>query len=49
MKNSQSKFSNKKAHSGKESTSKSSSSVSGCCCGSHISEEIEETEVETEK
>ena len=48
MKNSQSKFSNKKIHSSKEPTSKASS-VSGCCCGSKISEEIEETEVETEK
>lgn len=50
MKSSQSKFSNKKSNSGAESSSKSASSkVSGCCCGSKFSEEIEETEIEEEK
>jgi len=48
MKSSQSKFSNKKSHLGTDS-SKSTSSVSGCCCGSKISEEIEETEIKEEK
>jgi hypothetical protein len=50
MKNSQSKFSNKKINSGTESSSKpTSSKVGGCCCGSKFSEEIDETEIEEEK
>ena len=43
MKNSQSKFSSKK--SGKETGSHSSSSSSGCCCGSKLSDEIDEVEI----
>jgi len=44
MKEYQSKFSNKKSklESGKK---KESSTVSGCCCGSHYSEEIEDVEI----
>lgn len=44
MKNYQSKFSNKKSNleSGKKG---GSSTVSGCCCGSHYSEEVEEVEI----
>jgi len=49
MKNSQSKFSNKKSSSA-NSTKSGSSSVSGCCCGSHFPEEYEDVEiVETEE
>lgn len=47
MKSSHSKFSNKKSDSGKETMSRAS--LSGCCCGSKISEEVEETEVKEEK
>lgn len=43
MKSSQSKFSNKKY--GKETNSASGGKSSGCCCGSKISEEIDEIEV----
>jgi len=44
MKDYQSKFSNKKSNleSGKKS---GSSTISGCCCGSHYSEEVEEVEI----
>lgn len=50
MKSSQSKFSNKKANFGVESSTKSASSKSsGCCCGSKFSEESEEIEIEEEK
>lgn len=50
MKSSQSKFSNKKTNSGAESSLRpTSSKVSGCCCGSKFSEEIEETEIEEDK
>ncbi|MBR2273502.1 MAG: hypothetical protein IJ864_01535 [Alphaproteobacteria bacterium] len=42
MKNSQSKFSNKK--SGRETSSHTGSS-SGCCCGSKLSEEIDEVDI----
>lgn len=44
MKNYQSKFSNKKASSGTDKQ-KGSSTVSGCCCGSHFSEEVEDIEI----
>lgn len=47
MKNSQSKFSNKKY--GKEANSGSGTKPSGCCCGSQVSEEIDEFDItETE-
>ena len=54
MKSSQSKFSRKQpSHPEKESGSKTSS-MSGCCCGSKLSDEIDEVEIieddkETEK
>ena len=46
MKDYQSKFSNKKSkmESGKK---KESSTVSGCCCGSHFSEEIKNVEIKS--
>jgi len=45
MKSSQSKFSRKQqSSSGKESGSKTSS-ISGCCCGSKLSDEIDEVEI----
>ena len=44
MKNSQSKFSNKKINSEKSSKPKPSS-VSGCCCGIQGSKEVDEMEV----
>ena len=48
MKSSQSKFSNKK--SGTDTNSHSGSKSSGCCCGSKLSEEIDEVEImETEE
>ena len=49
MKSSQSKFSNKRASLNKESSSKGSSAVSGCCCGSKLSENVEATTAEDEK
>ena len=45
MKSSQSKFSRKQpSYSEKESGSKTSS-MSGCCCGSKLSDEIDEVEI----
>ena len=43
MKSSQSKFSNKKY--GKETSSASGGKTSGCCCGSKVSEEVDEIEI----
>lgn len=43
MNNSQSKFSNEKSKSA--STSNPSSKPSGCCCGSKLSDDIEEVDV----
>ena len=47
MKNSQSKFSNKKSGLGPHSISNSSSGTTtgGCCCGSKFSEEVDEISV----
>jgi len=44
MKSSQSKFSNKKSNQ-ESGVKKGSSTASGCCCGSHFSEEIEDIEI----
>lgn len=44
MKNSQSKFSNEKFKS-ETSGAKPNSTASGCCCGSKISDEIDEVDV----
>lgn len=44
MKDYQSKFSNKKSNT-ETGKKKGGSTVSGCCCGSHFSEEIEEVEI----
>lgn len=44
MKNYQSKFSNKKSNL-ETDKKKENSTVSGCCCGSHYSEEIEDIEI----
>lgn len=43
MKNSQSKFSNEKSKSNPDS--KSSSATSGCCCGSKMSDDIDEVDI----
>lgn len=47
MKNSQSKFSNEKSKSNTNSkpSSSSSSSSSGCCCGSKLSDNVDEIEI----
>ena len=45
MKSSQSKFSNKKSGVEKSSHPNTKSSGSGCCCGSKLSEEIDEVEI----
>ena len=45
MKSSQSKFSNKKSGTENGSHSNTKSSSSGCCCGSKLSEEIDEVEI----
>lgn len=46
MKSSQSKFSREKSQSSASSSSKSGSGKpSGCCCGSKISDDIDEVEV----
>ncbi|MBQ8750285.1 MAG: hypothetical protein IJZ30_01445 [Alphaproteobacteria bacterium] len=50
MKNSQSKFSNEKAKANSSSKSNSSSSTGSCCCGSKLSDEIDEIDfVEVEE
>lgn len=45
MKSSQSKFSNKKSGTEKGTYSGTKSSGSGCCCGSKLSEEVDEVEI----
>lgn len=45
MKSSQSKFSHKQQSHSEKSSSPKSSSVSGCCCGSKLSDEIDEVEI----
>lgn len=45
MKNSQSKFANKKSSLGSHTVKNPSSSTGGCCCGSKLSEEINEIDI----
>ena len=45
MKNSQSKFSNKKSSYENGASGTKSSTSSGCCCGAKFSEDIEELDI----
>lgn len=45
MKNSQSKFSNDKSKSNASNSNPNSSKSSGCCCGSKLSDDVEEIDV----
>lgn len=45
MKSSQSKFSHKQQNSSEKGSSSKNSSFSGCCCGSKLSDEIDEVEI----
>ena len=45
MKSTQSKFSNKQQSHSEKSSGAKTSSVSGCCCGSKLSDEIDEIEI----
>jgi hypothetical protein len=45
MKNSQSKFSNEKSKSHSMANPNTSKASSGCCCGSKLSDEIDEVDI----